>query len=175
MEPAKKPAPSDTVLPVAALPAHALATLLAPFGLQLQGVADGQDIPGSYWGESEAGLIGDRLYLRADTPVHSALHEASHYICMDDARRARLHTDAHPQGDDIEENATCYLQCLLATALPGYSQARCFADMEAWGYSFVLGSAAAWFSDDAEDARGYLLRHRLIDSEDRVSGRRRGE
>ncbi|HEY0973831.1 MAG TPA: hypothetical protein VGE57_05010 [Solimonas sp.] len=161
------------VIPVSALPLTALSALLSPYGLQLQTVADGQPIPGSYWGEREAGLIGDVLYLRADTPVHSALHEASHYLCMDAARRAALHTDAHPTGDDIEENATCYLQCLLADRLAGYSRAQCFRDMDAWGYHFLLGSTQAWFEHDAEDARGYLLRHALIDEQDRLSGRRR--
>ncbi len=150
-----------------------LQALLEGYGLQLQTVADGLPIPGSYWGDEEAGLIGHRLYLRADTPSHSALHEASHFICMDDARRAALHTNAHPQGDDIEENATCYLQCLLADRLSGYSRAQCFVDMEAWGYHFVLGSAAAWFERDAEDARRYLLCHELIDTRDALTGRRR--
>lgn len=164
--------------PAAVLPTHtlglaALRTLLEPYGLRLESVADGADIPGSYWGESEAGLIGDTLYLRSDTPVHSVLHEASHYICMDDARRAALHTNAHPQGDDIEENATCYLQCLLADRLAGYSRARCFQDMDAWGYHFLLGSTLAWFERDAEDARAYLLRHGLIDECNRPTGRRR--
>lgn len=153
--------------------ADALQVLLTPYGLRLQTVAHDQAIPGSYWGAPEAGLIDDVLYGRDDTPLHSALHEASHYLCMDAARRARLHTDAHPVGDDIEENATCYLQCLLADRLAGYSRAECFADMEAWGYSFVLGSARAWFERDAEDARGYLLRHGLIDTQDRLTGRRR--
>ncbi len=164
------------VLPAAGLAADALYTLLRPYGLKLQWVTDqGGAIPGSYWGESEAGLIGDTLYLRADTPVHSVLHEASHYICMDQARRSSLHTDAHPQGDDIEENATCYLQCLLAGQLGGYSRAQCFADMDAWGYHFRLGSTAAWFEADADDARAYLLRHRLIDHADRLTGRRRDD
>jgi hypothetical protein len=29
-------------------------------------------------------------------------------------------------------------------------------DMDAWGYSFRLGSTAAWFEADAEDARDWL-------------------
>ena len=33
---------------------------------------------------------------------------------------------------------------------------RAFADMDAWGYSFRLGSARAWFEQDAEDAADYL-------------------
>lgn len=128
----------------------ALRALLEPLGLQLTEVAATQAIPGSYWGECEAGLIGHQLYLRPDTPVHSALHEACHWLCADPARREDLHTDAG--GDDIEENAVCYLQCLLAGRLSGYSRAQCFADMDAWGYHFLLGSAQAWFEQDAEDA-----------------------
>ena len=106
----------------------------------------------------------NRLYLRPDTPVHSALHEACHFICMDEARRATLHTDA--KGDDIEEVGVCYLQALLAKRLDGYSQQQLFADMDAWGYTFVLGNAQAWFERDAEDGRAWLLRHGLINNDE---------
>lgn len=145
---------------MAALPEDALHALLVPYGLQLHAVAADAAIPGSYWGESEAGLIGNGLYLRADTPVHSALHEACHWLLADTERRAALHTNAG--GTDTEENAVCYLQCLLADQLAGYSQARCFADMDAWGYSFILGSASAWFASDSEDAQKLLREHGWI-------------
>ncbi|NGY05864.1 hypothetical protein [Solimonas terrae] len=144
------------VLRCAALGIAPLRALLEPLGLQISAVADGTDIPGSYWGDSEAGLIGATLYLRADTPVHSALHEACHWLCADSARRQKLHTNAG--GEDVEEHAVCYLQCRLADRLAGYSQARCFADMDAWGYNFRLGSTAAWFAQDADDAIAWLAR-----------------
>ena len=108
-------------------------------------------IPGSYWGESEAGLIGNRIYFRPDTPLHSVLHEACHFICMDDARRAQLERDAG--GDYDEENAVCYLQILLADEFAGSDSQRMCSDMDAWGYTFRLGSARAWFERDADDAR----------------------
>jgi len=139
----------------------ALQLLLARYGLDMVLVAPREVIPGSYWGESEAGLIANRLYVRLDTPLHSALHESAHYICMTPERRAKLHTDA--QGDDDEESAVCYLQILLSDAM-GTPRARMFADMDAWGYSFRLGSTAQWFNHDAEDARLWLLDHQLIDS-----------
>lgn len=155
------PSPDDTpsVLPCIALPAGALNALLTPMGLVIHHVEHAAIIPGSYWGDSEAGLIGNGLYLRDDTPVHSALHEACHWLLADDARRAVLHTNAG--GTDTEENAVCYLQCLLAEQLDGYSQARCFADMDAWGYTFILGSAAAWFAHDSNDAQAFLQTTRL--------------
>jgi hypothetical protein len=121
----------------------------------------GVDIPGSYWGDAEAGLIESDVFVRADTPAHSLLHELCHYVCMDDKRRARLVTDAG--GDDDEECAVCYLQVLLADSLSGFGRARCLADMDAWGYSFREGSAAAWFAGDASFARAWLIRHGLID------------
>jgi hypothetical protein len=152
------------VTPILALPTAALQSLLSPYGLQIKNVEEGTEIPGSYWGEREAGLIGNTLYLRADTPVHSALHEACHFICMDEARRGALHTDA--KGDDIEEVGVCYLQALLAARLDGYSQTQLFTDMDAWGYTFVLGSAQAWFERDAEDGRAWLLRHGLINQDE---------
>ena len=138
----------------------ALPALLRRLGLSVQVVAPGEPIPGSYWGEPEAGLIGARLYLRDDTPVHSALHEACHFVCMDEERRAALHTDAG--GDYAEEDAVCYLQILLADHLPGVGAARLCADMDAWGYTFRLGSAASWFTQDADDARAWLLRHGIL-------------
>jgi hypothetical protein len=134
--------------------------LLAQFGIDMVPVAPGEPIPGSYWGGPEAGLIGHRLFVRADTPVHSILHEACHYICMDAQRRASLHTDAG--GDFAEESAVCYLQLLFADELPGVGRERLFADMDAWGYSFRLGSARAWFERDAEDARQWLEDQGLI-------------
>lgn len=151
----------NPVLCVADCNAEALAQLFLRFGLRMQLLAPGTPIPGSYFGESEAGLLGDGLYLRADTPLHSAFHEACHYICMDESRRARLDCDAG--GDYDEENAVCYLQILLADSVPELGRERMLADMDAWGYTFRLGSAHAWFEQDADDAREWLLREGLID------------
>ncbi len=137
-----------------------LQTLLQQYGMQLQQVANGEEIPGSFWKDSEAGLIGNTLYIRNDTPVHSALHETCHYICMDDERKQQLHTDAG--GDYEEENAVCYLQILLSERIPEMGMARMFSDMDEWGYSFRLGSAQAWFEQDAEDARQWLHEKRLL-------------
>lgn len=136
------------------------AALLARYGLALARVADGEAIPGSYWGESEAGLVGCTVHARADTPVHSLLHEACHLIVLPPERRAAVHTDAT---DSVaEEDATCCLQILLADRLPGVGRERQMADMDAWGYSFRLGSARAWFEHDAEDARAFLVERGLI-------------
>ncbi|MGK7296578.1 MAG: hypothetical protein ACNS61_12260 [Candidatus Wenzhouxiangella sp. M2_3B_020] len=127
-----------------------VAALLAGYGIEIVDVPAGEEIPGSYWGDDEAGLIADRLYARPDTPLHSILHESCHFICMDDERRAGLHTDAG--GDYDEENAVCYLQIVLADRVRGYGSERCMLDMDRWGYTFRLGSARAWFERDAEDA-----------------------
>lgn len=159
------------VLTYAELGGAPLAILLARYGLRMEWMPATCEIPGSYWGDGEAGLIGDCVFFRKDTPVHSILHEACHAICMDSERRARLHTDAG--GECIEENGVCYLQILLADELPGLGRARMWADMDAWGYSFRLGSARAWFEQDAEDARNWLILHGLIDEDDQVLWRMR--
>lgn len=138
-----------------------LQLLLVRYGLELCLVAPQETIPGSYWGEREAGLIGSKIYARLDTPLHSILHESAHYVCMTPERRAGLDTDAG--GDHAEENAVCYLQILLARVLRAGGAERMCSDMDEWGYTFRLGSAAAWFREDAEDARLWLLQHRLID------------
>jgi hypothetical protein len=90
---------------------------------------------------------------------------------MDAARRNDLHTDAG--GDYAEENGVCYLQILLADHLPGVGRARLMQDMDAWGYSFRLGSTARWFAEDAEDARDWLITHGLIDAADKPTWRLR--
>ena len=150
---------------------EALGALLEGYGLALARVADGAEIPGSYWGAPEAGLSGRTVWVRADTPVHSVLHEACHALCMDGERRARLERDAG--GDFDEENAVCYLQIVLARELPRVGGERLMRDMDAWGYTFRLGSAAAWFAAEAGDARDWLLRHGLLGADGRPSGRAR--
>lgn len=142
-----------------------VATLLSRYGLRLNPVADGEPIPGSYWGDSEAGIIGSDVYARRDTPLHSLLHEACHLIVLPPARRAAVHTDAT---DSIEEeDAVCVLQILLAGELPGFGRDRAFADMDAWGYSFRLGSARAYFERDAESSWAWLQRNGLADASTR--------
>ncbi len=159
----------NEVLTCAELAETALQGVLAPYHLHVIVVADDEPLPGSFWGDPEAGLVGNRLYVRPATPVQSALHEACHYICMDSRRRTGLDTDAG--GGYDEENGVCYLQILLADQLPGMGRARMMLDMDRWGYSFRLGSARAWFEDDAEDARQWLLARGLIDADERPTGR----
>ncbi len=143
--------------------ASAAVALLAHYGLVLERVDADAPIPGSYWGEPEAGVIGEKVYVRADTPVHSLLHEAAHLIVAPSERRAQIHTNA--SNSQAEEDATCYLQVLLAGALPGVGRERLMRDMDAWGYTFRLGSAAAWFKHDAEDARAWLEAHGLLEND----------
>ncbi len=145
----------------------ALIELIRGLGMRISRVADNNKIPGSFWGDEEAGLIENVLYLRPDTPVHSALHEACHYACMDDKRRASLHTNAG--GDADEENAVCYLQILLADALPDMGREKIFKDMDAWGYSFRFGSTQAWFENDAEDARLWLHNKGLLNVAEKLT------
>ena len=77
------------------------------YGIQLRFLAPGEPVPGSYWGESEAGLRGDELFVRADTPLHSLLHELSHYVCMSGARRSSLDRDAGGDDDRNARSASC--------------------------------------------------------------------
>lgn len=149
----------------------AVGVLLSRYGLALRLVAPDEVIPGSYWGESEAGLIGDRLYARLDTPVHSVLHEAAHYLCMTPERRSGLDRDAG--GDDAEECGVCYLQFVMADALPGVGRERLADDMDEWGYSFREGSARAWLAGDASDAIAWLRARGLIDDALGLTGRLR--
>jgi len=151
------------VMTVGEIDLGAAAALLAGHGLRLVLLPAGADIPGTYWGAPEAGLSGDQLFVRPDTPVHSLLHEAAHFFCMPPGRRSGLHRDAG--GDVAEEDAVCYLQILLGDELrgAGWSRTRLFADMDAWGYSFRLGSTRNWFEADADEALAWLRTHGLVD------------
>lgn len=145
-----------------------IAQLLGAYGLELRLVAEEESIPASYWGDSEAGLRGSTLFARFDTPLHSVLHEAAHYICMTPERRAGLDTDAG--GDVLEECAVCYVQILLAEILPQAGRERAIADMDAWGYSFREGSTSAWLAGDAADARAWLIARGVLTREGELSG-----
>ena len=144
----------------------AASALLARYGLALHRIGDGEAIPGSFWGDTEAGIIGHDVYARGDTPVHSLLHEAGHLIVLPVERRAAVHTDATDSID--EENAVCVLQSLMADEIPGYGRDRLFADMDAWGYTFRLGSARAYVERDAVDAWDWLAARGFIDDERRL-------
>ncbi|HWU77158.1 MAG TPA: hypothetical protein VN043_11705 [Rhodanobacter sp.] len=151
--------PASRVMRIADIGFDAAATLLGRFDLQLQRVMPGEPIPGSFWGDEEAGIIGTTVYARDDTPVHSLLHEAGHLIVLPTDRRPEVHTDAT---DSIEEeDATCYLQIVLADELAGVGRDRLMADMDAWGYTFRLGSTRAWFEQDADNARSFLIARNL--------------
>jgi len=152
----------SAVLTVADVSVKSLRVLLDRYGLVLEVLAEGVEITGSFWGDSEAGLKGNKVYVRNDTPVHSLLHESCHVICMSPDRRSNLHKNAG--GDDLEEAAVCYLQVVLAARLEGVGAERLMRDMDAWGYSFRLGNTRRWFEQDSDDARAWLEAHEVLDS-----------
>lgn len=150
------------MIAVADVPLASIESLLDRYGLSIKVQQDSEAIIGSFWGGSEAGVVGHTVYVRRETPVHSLLHETCHIICMSGDRREQLETDAG--GDDLEEAAVCYLQVLLADELDGVGRDRLMADMDTWGYSFRLGDTRSWFERDAEDARKWLIDHGLLNS-----------
>ena len=145
---------SHEVTPCAELPSKALQQLLAAYDIEVIEIADEETLPGSFWGDPEAGLIANRLYVRPSTPVQSADPPGSTGHCR--------HTAAG--GGYDEENGVCYLQILLADQLAGMTRERMMRDMDSWGYSFRLGSTRAWFEHDAEDAKDWLIQHQLLDA-----------
>lgn len=150
------------MLTIADIGFEAPRALLARYGLVLIQVEDSLAIPGSFWGECEAGVIGHCVYARFDTPVHSLLHEASHLMVIPEEKRSNIHTDA---SDSVaEEDAVCILQALLGDELTGVGRERVWTDMDTWGYTFRLGSAKAYFENDANEAFAFLLARRLINT-----------
>lgn len=142
------------------LDSESIKDLLNHYGIKVCRFDNHIDIPHSFWGNPEAGRLREQLYIRGDTPIHSILHEACHYICMPAEQRSEDLIDA--QGSVEEENATCYLQILLAEHITGYSRAQILQDMDDWGYSFRLGSASAWFTQDAQETKAWLINKQII-------------
>lgn len=153
------------MLLISDLATSSIMELLRKYGISIEIVPAGHPIIGSFWGEPEAGIVGDRVFVRGDTPVHSLLHEMSHIICMTPERR--MTAEGNAGGDDLEECAVCYLQLVLAEEVPGAGKERLMQDMDAWGYSFRLASTKRWFEEDADDAQAWLKEHRLLNSERR--------
>ena len=139
---------------------EALAELLARYQLRLRQVPAEEDIPHSFWGAPEAGRLKSTLYVRADTPVHSILHESAHYICMPKTQRAQAQTDA--KGSALVESACCYLQIVLADYILALNRHILMYDMDCWGYSFRLGSTARWFYADSDDAAQWLIEQQIL-------------
>ena len=153
--------PGPPVLCMQDIASQSVTDLLNRYGLAAVWLEQDAAIKGSFWGAPEAGIIGTRVYVRPDTPVHSFLHEASHIICMNPELRQQ-HT-GNAGSDDLEESAVCYLQIVLSISMLELGQERMMQDMDTWGYSFRLGRTWRWFDRDADDAREWLLTHQLID------------
>lgn len=143
---------------------ESIRSLFDRYELQLNEVAANSDIPYSFWGAPEAGRHQSQLYAREDTPIHSLLHEACHFICMPPSGRKQAEIDAG--GSAQEENACCYLQLLLSDFIPGFSKNIHLHDMNSWGYNFRLGSSSRWFYADTDDERQWLMRHDIINEDD---------
>ena len=163
----------ENCLTCAQIPLEELTGLLGRYGITLVLLPDGAPITGTWFGEPEAGIVGRSTYVRADTPVHSALHESCHMICMDAERRVTLDTDAG--GDYDEENAVNYLQITLADYLPSMGRERMMQDMDDWGYTYRLGSARAWFERESAEARQFLIDFGVLDEQEKPTWRMRGE
>lgn len=168
-----QPAVQCKVLCVGDIDPRDIEEFLGRFRLVPGWIADGNPIPASFWGDPEAGIIGRRVFIRADTPIHSMLHEVCHVICMSSDRRDQLDRDAG--SDDMEESAVCYLQIVLADYISGVGRERLMRDMDDWGYSFRLGRTERWFQDDANDAEAWLRAEGLLSSTNEAIFCLRGE
>jgi hypothetical protein len=61
----------------------------------------------------------------------------------------------------------------LAQEVPAFGKERALRDMDVWGYSFRLGSAGAWFAEDAEEDRQWLIDRGLIEPDGAITWRLR--
>lgn len=54
-----------------------LTELLTAYQIELCLTPDDEPVLGSFWGDEEAGLIGERLNLNTNTPIHSISHTSA--------------------------------------------------------------------------------------------------
>ena len=84
-------------------------------------------------------------------------------LCFGDSNTYGFTPDwKHRYGRDIRYPGV--LQALLGDALPGVGGDRVLADMDAWGYTFRLGSARAYVERDADAAWQWLHDRDLADA-----------
>ena len=89
------------MLALGATDGDALAQLLARYGLILRRVADGDCIPGSYWGASEAGLTGDNVLMGSDNPPQFKTKAQGFHVCLsfdEPAEAERVYNALSPGG-----------------------------------------------------------------------------
>ncbi len=111
------------VLRLASIDLDDARALLARYGLALECVADGAAIPGSYWGEPEAGADRhDGVRARR----HAGAFAAARSRAPDRAAARKARDDPHRRHPirSAEEDATCYCRSLLGDALPGVGRER---------------------------------------------------
>jgi hypothetical protein len=53
--------------------------------------------------------------------------------------------------------------------LIGYNRKHMLQDMDVWGYTFRLGSARAWFENESQDARQWLINTGLLNDDDSIT------
>ena len=81
---------SEPVLVVSDIAPDTLTQLLDRYGLTLVILDDDASITGSFWGDSEAGIVGRQVFVRRDTPIHSLLHEVLSLIHISEPTRLDL-------------------------------------------------------------------------------------
>jgi len=75
------PAIDLTVLTCSDIDADALKRLLDRFGIAAEWVAVGTAITGSFWGEPEAGIVGQQVFVRPGHPgTLAAARALSHHL-----------------------------------------------------------------------------------------------
>ena len=57
----------------------------------------------------------------------------------------------------------------MSDHIDGFNRKLHMKNMDEWGYSFRLGSAANWFYNDAEDAKNWLQQQMAIDQKGQIT------
>ena len=126
-----------------------VAALLARYGLAARARRRRRADPRQLLGRTRSRPDRPRVHARDDTPVHSLLHEAAHLIVLPPERARRAYR-RHRFGRGRRRRLRA---AVAARRRPARRRPRALmADMDAWGYTFRLGSARAYFERDAEDA-----------------------
>ncbi len=133
------------------------------YGARLERVPAGAAIPGSYWGDTEAGLdrqhrVRARRHARAFVPARAlSLHLHGRRAPCRARDRRRRHATTRSAA-----SATC--RCCSPSGSTASAQRAACATWTRGATRFREGSARAWFDGDGAHARAWLLDHGLVDS-----------
>jgi len=134
------------------------------YGLSLHLVAPDEVIPARI-GASARRADGIQIFARLDTAGAFGAARGRPFYLHDAGTARRLGYRCRRRSCGRE--CVCYLQIILAQSLPNVGRERMCRDMDEWAIRSGWEAPRSGSIQDAEDARDWLMRHGVLDSQSR--------